>query len=299
MPSGPRPSAPPELDGSAYDAYYFRHCCGRPYGYDEHWTRFFGTIADTIVRDIAPVRVLDAGCAMGILVDALRSRGADAHGIDLSPFALDHCADAIKPYCRLGSITEPFGQRYDLICCIEVVEHLPPDQAEHAIANLCRATDDVLFSSSPEDYQEPTHLCVRPPEHWAELFARHGFYRDPEFSASVVSPWAVRFRRSLDPWPRIVRGFEKQAAGLTRENADLRRALLVAQGRLAQAEERLETQSTALHDDIAQLRRQVATLEPMAANAAQAIAEASAARDTVAHMQRSVFWKLRRLLGRR
>ena len=68
----------------------------------------------------------------------------------------------------------------------------------------------MLFSSSPFDHQETSHVNVQPAEYWAELFARHGFYRDVDYDASFVTPWAVRFRRSSEPLARIVRNFERR-----------------------------------------------------------------------------------------
>ena len=104
---------------------YFTHGCGAPYRRDEHWTRFFGGIADHLVSSIQPRRVLDAGCALGLLVEALRDRGVDAEGIDLSSYAIANVHAPIKPFCRHGSIADEFPARYDLIVSIEVVEHMP------------------------------------------------------------------------------------------------------------------------------------------------------------------------------
>ena len=76
----------------------------------------------------------------------------------------------LKSIARVGSITEDFGGHYDLITCIEVVEHLPRSMAGTAIANLCHHADQILFSSSPDDLDEPTHLNVETTAYWAELF---------------------------------------------------------------------------------------------------------------------------------
>ncbi len=155
------------MDGGSFDAFYYGHCCGLPYVRDERWLQFFGGIAERIAADIAPRRVLDAGCAMGFLVETLRERGIDARGIDLSDFAISQVHPPIQPFCRVGSITEDLGGDYDLIVSIEVAEHMPTRAAEQAIANICAHTGDVLFSSSPVDYREPTHVNVHPPEYWA------------------------------------------------------------------------------------------------------------------------------------
>ena len=44
---------------------------------------FFDWIAERITRDINPKTVLDAGCAMGFLVEGLRARGVEAWGVDV------------------------------------------------------------------------------------------------------------------------------------------------------------------------------------------------------------------------
>ena len=84
------PAAPTERRGSAveYGAFYYRHDCGVPYERNEHWLGFFDRIAEGIVRDLHPTSVLDAGCAMGFLVEGLRKRGVEACGIDISEYAI-------------------------------------------------------------------------------------------------------------------------------------------------------------------------------------------------------------------
>ncbi|MBP1464697.1 glycosyltransferase [Candidatus Chloroploca sp. M-50] len=207
---------------SLYDKFYFATGCGRPYERDDHWTNFFGEIADEIVATIAPSDALDAGCALGLLVEQLRERGVAAEGIDISEFAIANAPETVKPYVRVGSVAEPFERRYDLIICIEVLEHMPKEDSERAVANFCAHSDDILFSSSPFDYKEVTHFNVNPPEYWASLFARHGFYRDVDFDASFITPWAVRFRRRNEPTARIVRDYERRFWELWKETTDLR-----------------------------------------------------------------------------
>ncbi len=205
-----------------FDRYYYAHGCGRPYQRDEEWLGFFDTFARKINRSIQPGSVLDAGCAWGFLVEGLRKNGVQAWGIDISDYAIQRVAPEIRPFCWVGSITEPFPQSYDLIVSIEVVEHLPKAESELAIENICRYTDDVLISSTPFDYKEYSHYNVQPPEYWAEQFALHGFFRDVDFDASFISPWAVRFRRKSDPTHRLIRDYERKYWLLWKENTDLR-----------------------------------------------------------------------------
>jgi chromosome segregation ATPase len=98
----------------------------------------------------------------------------------------------------------------------------------------------VLFSSTPTDHRELTHFNVQPPEYWAEIFARHGFFRDVDFDASFINPWAVRFRRSGEPLPRIVRGYERAYAQLSAARQDARQYAAELHRDLAQAQARGE-----------------------------------------------------------
>ncbi len=228
-----------------YDADYYAHGCGRPYRRDEVWLAFFREVA---VESIQPASALDAGCAMGFLVETLRQRGVDAEGVDVSDYAIGQAHESIRDHVRVGSVTEPFGRRYDLITCVEVLEHMPPAEAPAAIANLCAHADDILFSSSPEDLEELTHLNVRPPEHWAELFARQGFYRDLDFDASFLTPWAMRFRKgdAPDAARRALAGYERRLYQIERENRTRREVAVGLRDQLADRERALAAERDAV-----------------------------------------------------
>ena len=223
-----------------YDAYYYATGCGQPYERNEGWLRFFGGIADHIISDIGPATVLDAGCALGFLVETLRERGVRAYGVDISEFAIANVHPSIKPFCWVGSLADPLPQRYDLIVTIEVLEHIPAADGERVIANLCAYTDDILFSSTPFDYKEATHCNVRPPEYWAERFARHGFYRDVEFDAAFITPWAARFRKSREPVSRTIAAYERRWWQLQQDNQARRELNLEQRNQLAAKEQELQ-----------------------------------------------------------
>lgn len=257
--------------GRLFDAHYYATGCGMPYGRDAAWLAFFGGVADRIVAEIGPASVLDAGCAIGLLVEQLRARGVDAEGVDISEYAIGQAHESVRGHVRAGSVAEPFGRRYDLIVCIEVLEHMPPSEAERAVANFCAHSDDVLFSSSPLDYREATHFNVRPPEHWAYLFAQHGFYRDVDFDAGFITPWAARFRRSAEPPARVARDYERRFWLLWKENSDLRQLALEMRAQLAAAHDAQAAQAAALAG-AEEARRAAAELAAYAARLERAVA---------------------------
>lgn len=222
-----------EYYGSSYDQ------SGIPHSREERtWIDFFNLVASDIVAILNPRTVLDVGCAIGMLVESLRARGVDARGVDVSPWAIAQVPWPLRPYCTVGSLTDELQGNYDLITCIEVVEHLPTFAAEAAIGNLCRHTNAVLLSSTPDDFEETTHLNVRSGEYWAKLFLRHGFVRDPDHDASFVALHAALFKKCDGTKEELVEAYERS---LTRwqsrfrdsldESAELKRRLTEAEQR--------------------------------------------------------------------
>ncbi len=228
-----------ELNGKDFGEYYHSHDCGIPYERTEHWLSFFDKIADRIVKELEPKSVLDAGCAWGFLVEALRNRGVQAWGIDISEYAISNVHESIKGYCKVGSITEPFEHKYDLIVNIEVLEHMQQVDAVKAIKNFSNATNRVLFSSTPFDYTEATHINVQPPEYWSKEFALHGFYRDIDFDGSFLTSWTSLFTKQDLSKSQLLTQYERRFWSLQKENVDLRHHILSDQATI----DRLESDS--------------------------------------------------------
>lgn len=223
-------------DQLEYGAYYFQHDCGVPYERNEHWLGFFGDVAEGIVRNLHPSSVLDAGCAMGFLVEALHKRGVEAWGVDISEYAISRVDESVRDRCRVASLTEPLDRRYDLIACIEVLEHIPPAEADAVLANLCGATDRLLVSTTPDDYSEATHLNVQEPEAWSAALAREGFLRDLDQDLSFLTPWATLYTRREEPLTETVRRYDRSWWRMRKETHEVRRSLLGAHERISELE---------------------------------------------------------------
>jgi SAM-dependent methyltransferase len=228
-----------DLDRSAlastYDARYYAHNVGctacrvdSPF-----WRGTFDRIADAIVARLAPQTVLDAGCGIGLLVRSLRGRGVEAWGIDVSDYAISQVPDEVRAYCSSASITDELDRDFDLIACIEVVEHLPAHLGREAIENLARHTDSILFSSTPDDFDEPTHLNVQPTAHWVEEFGRLGFFRNFDFDATVVAPHAMHLVRAGQTPVQVAGDYERVYWGAVQQINALRSRRLRDRARAA------------------------------------------------------------------
>jgi len=191
-----------KFDKSVYNNdYYNTSFGGIPYNrssHDGHWLKFFNEIATELVEIYRPNKVLDVGCAKGFLVESLRDRNVAAYGFDISEVAISEVREDIKPYCWIGSVDDPimYEKKYDLIVCIETLEHVSEKMARQAIELMCKHADTVLFSSSPTDFDEPTHINVKPAEYWNELFAENGFsVAHEDWTKSTIAPQALLYRK--------------------------------------------------------------------------------------------------------
>jgi SAM-dependent methyltransferase len=235
MTSPDLPTADLSTTRDDYSESYYRSGLGPPYDASEpHWARFFGAVADQLLSHLPVGSVLDVGCAKGFFVEALLRHGVDAQGVDVSEYAIAEAAEDIRDRVWVQDLTEPLSGRWDLVTCIEVIEHMAPADAQRAIDNITAVTDLVLLSSTPHDFVEATHVNVHPPEDWAEWFAARGFYRRTDVDLSGLSPWAVVFERRPLSAPAVVRLYEAELAPLREEVIAKRYALLEANRRLEQ-----------------------------------------------------------------
>lgn len=203
-------------------------------GYDNYtwdndqWRGFFQLVADRIIAIAGSGRMLDVGCAKGLLVQALREKGVEARGFDISQHAVDAAHDDVRPFLWVASATEPIDGHYDLVSMIEMIEHMAPQDAQRAIDQIVAVTDRVLFSSSPGDHDEPTHVNTKPTAAWAAWFAERGFYRRTDVDLTFLSPWAVLFERADRTVRDVVQAYETHLTSLNAEVLEKRAALLAA-----------------------------------------------------------------------
>jgi len=128
-----------ELQGDFYGADYYRpprsdidSAIIYDDGEDKRVTAAF------IALNFGPKRVLEAGCAMGLLVKALCGHGIEAEGFDFSRWCVDNAHPAVKSWVRWGDVLDlkATPESFDLVLALDILEHLPPDRVPVAIANL-------------------------------------------------------------------------------------------------------------------------------------------------------------------
>lgn len=131
------------------------------------------------VLGILPVNsMLDIGCGTGAWLRVAGDLGVrNLVGVDgpyiqqeqlvCAPQAF-HALDLKEHRLRLRD-DDPHA--FDLVCSMEVAEHLPPDRAASFVEDLCAFGDTVLFSAAIPNQGGTDHVNEQWPTYWARLFA--------------------------------------------------------------------------------------------------------------------------------
>ena len=87
-----------------------------------------------------PLRVLDAGCGTGYILNYVKENYTLAHdpvGIDLSMHGLQFCRQRGLTSLALGSVVDlPFREKsFDLIICLDTIQHVFPKGADQHTMN--------------------------------------------------------------------------------------------------------------------------------------------------------------------
>jgi 2-polyprenyl-3-methyl-5-hydroxy-6-metoxy-1,4-benzoquinol methylase len=176
-----------------YDEHYFNNY-HRGYSFAK-MRPYFSVIAETLIRMFKPQQMLDVGCARGYLVHSFQEFGVDCYGIDISEYALSSAPEKVKRKLLKVDIDHqglPFESGvFDLITCLDVVEHLV--NTDQAISEMGRVlkTDGTLYISVPSKLahfllgiiaaRDPSHINIRSKNSWIETLDLLGFRYVGEF----------------------------------------------------------------------------------------------------------------------
>ncbi len=107
-------------------------------------------------------KVLDVGCGGGILAESMAVEGANVTGLDMGKEPLEVARlHALETGTKLEYIqstiedhAEQFPQTYDVVTCMEMLEHVPdPQSVISACAKLVKPNGHVFFSTLNRNFK--------------------------------------------------------------------------------------------------------------------------------------------------
>jgi SAM-dependent methyltransferase len=121
--------------------------------------------------------VVDVGCGEGSWLAEFRHRGLDdLLGLDGDYVPKDLLKIPAHAFLRSDLSREvTVDRRFDLAMSLEVGEHLPPSRAASFVADLCRLSDQVLFSAAIPFQRGLHHVNCQWPDYWQDLFKTHDY----------------------------------------------------------------------------------------------------------------------------
>jgi SAM-dependent methyltransferase len=149
----------------------------------------YRTLAAALVEVIEFHDHLDVGCGQGLLIEPLVTRhGKDSYGVEGSKDAHEFMAPEVKPRVRIANVGElEVDRSYDLVSCVEVLEHVPEAESDRAVDFLTRSARGFVYLSAAIPGQAGIgHINCQPSLFWILAFARHGFVLDLGRSGALV-----------------------------------------------------------------------------------------------------------------
>ncbi len=132
--------------------------------------------------------VLDFGCAKGYVVRALRMIGLNAHGADVSEYAINAADEFTRPFLHHispgGLLPSLNGSPWSWIIAKDVLEHLSEPEVRDAFRAFQTMTHKVFIVVPlgdggryviPEMERDVTHQVRRPLGWWSNELNRAGF----------------------------------------------------------------------------------------------------------------------------
>jgi 2-polyprenyl-3-methyl-5-hydroxy-6-metoxy-1,4-benzoquinol methylase len=138
----------------------------------------------------ATPRLLDVGCAAGFLLDELRRRGWDVHGVELSADLCRYARSEFGLGVFCGELCDApwLPASFDVVTVIGTIEHVPDPR--HVVAAACRLlvpdgllvilTENLnnpiarLWPAAWNGFMPPEHLYHFTPDTLGRLFAENG-----------------------------------------------------------------------------------------------------------------------------
>lgn len=153
------------------------------------------TMAESIVSDLRPRRLIDVGCGTGALLDAIRARGVETMGLEYSDAGIELCRQRQLKVNQFNILKDSAPKQclgQDVAISFEVAEHLPESGADRFVDLLCSLAPTVVASAATPGQGGNEHLNEQPRSYWIDKFAARGFRFDEELSSNWSKLWHAK-----------------------------------------------------------------------------------------------------------
>jgi len=134
-------------------------------------------IVPKLLEHIKPASVVDVGCGLGAWLKVFQDNGVgevlgmDGGWVDKNKLLISR--DLFKEI----DLTNPVfpDKKFDLVLCLEVVEHVPEKKANEILNFLSDLGEEILFSAAIPHQLGEGHINLQWPEYWIAKFKGFGY----------------------------------------------------------------------------------------------------------------------------
>lgn len=129
------------------------------------------------IKYLKPLNAFDMGCGQGFFVHAFNYYEVPTKGYDISESAISN-AYGLSKGCISTNVS--VGEKYELVVCSDVLEHIPAVEeqcfidtlislsSKHIVCSIC----DITLKDA---YPDPTHCNLRSRAYWIYQFEKRGW----------------------------------------------------------------------------------------------------------------------------
>src|SRR5579863_7895618 len=180
--------------------------------------QFIELLAERVLSERPVGAVIDIGCGRGVWAAEWRRRGVQrVLGVDGDYVSRESLLIPRDSFLATD-LSRPFdvGERFDLVQCLEVAEHVAPQAADTLIDGLVRHGDLIVFSAAVPGQGGEHHVNERHYAYWRDMFVARGYQM-----YDAVRP-LLRNELDVEPWYRYNAFIYANPTGAERLSAEAR-----------------------------------------------------------------------------
>jgi len=139
-------------------------------------TRSAQEVIPLVLKYVNPATVVDIGCGVGTWLAVWKTMGVKILGVDGSYIRQNELLIDPKEFIAADLDSGiRLDKTFELVSCLEVAEHIKPENAGKFITSLCQLGDIILFSAAIPGQEGTLHINEQYPEYWIQQFAKNNF----------------------------------------------------------------------------------------------------------------------------
>jgi len=170
-------------------------------------------VCDALVEVFKPSTFIDVGCGIGDFVKGMLDRSVEAYGLEGSVNCLKFLQvpdDRIFILDLRAPVFSRVDNRFSLLSCFEVAEHIEPEFADVFVDNLCGLSSSIVMSFAPPGQEGHGHFNCQEGSYWIEKMEKRNRVLNTDAISRIKRLWEpVKNRREMRSYYNHLLCFEE------------------------------------------------------------------------------------------